>query len=86
MQETIGTLALKIARLQHQLRVLQIQQQLGRGYPGVQADLIRRQLMVEHQLGQLMHSQEELQIDFQPMARQAFNEEFYGTKPVYPVN
>lgn len=86
MQETVGTLALKIARLQQQLHVLQQQQQLGKPYPQFQADLLRRQLLVEHQLGQLVQNKEELQHVIQNIPEGAFNGELDGQEPFYTIN
>lgn len=86
MQETVGTLTLKIARLQQQLQLLQQQQHLGKAYPKVQADLLRRQLLVEHQLGQLMQNKEELQHVIHNFPQGAFDGEFAGQESFCAVN
>ena len=60
MEETIGTLNLKIARLQQQLSVLRQRQNLGRAYPDFQVVLRRKRTEIERQLRTLIKSREEL--------------------------
>ena len=87
MQETVGTLTLKITRLQQQLQVLQRQQHLGKAYPEIEAKLAHRQLMVEHQLRELMQNKEELQNHVtQYFSKGAFNGELDGQESVCTVN
>ena len=50
MQETIGTLDLKIARLEHILKVLRQQQALSIAYPQHRAYLIDQDRQIQFQL------------------------------------
>lgn len=50
MQETIGTLDLKIARLEHLLKVLRQQQVLSVAYPQHRANLIEQERQIQLQL------------------------------------
>lgn len=86
MAETVGTVALKIARLQQHLQLMQHQHQLGKAYPQFQAELLRRQLLVEHQLGQLLHLSQELQNVIQTYPQEVFHGELAGQDPFCPVN
>lgn len=54
MLETIGTLNLKIARLEQRLQVLKQQQQLSRPYPTHEAGLIREYVQLEAILYELV--------------------------------
>jgi len=60
MQETVGTLNLKIARLEQQLQVLRQQQQLSSAYPDYRANLARKDLQLQAYLNQLLASREAL--------------------------
>ena len=88
MNETIGTLNLRIARLQQQLAVLQQQQNLGRAYPDFQIFLRQRMTEIEHQLRQLIQSKEELS-DYvaQDTQKGIFNgDQRSGPESLYAVN
>ncbi len=54
MVETIGTLNLKIARLEQRLQVLKQQQQLSQPYPAHEAGLIREYVQLEAILYELI--------------------------------
>lgn len=60
MPETIGTLNLKIARLESRLKLLEQQQVLSSAYPNHQINLIREISTVRFQLHQLIQYREEL--------------------------
>ncbi len=60
MRDTIGTLNLKIARLQHQLEVIQQRQRLSLAYPQYYAGLMDEGAAVENQLRELKLRREEL--------------------------
>lgn len=60
MKDTIGTLNLKIARLQHQLEVIQQRQRLSLAYPQYYACLMDEVAAVENQLRELKQHREEL--------------------------
>jgi hypothetical protein len=60
MQETIGTLNLKIARLEQHLKVLKQQQFLSHTYPDYKANLVRKAQELQTQLKQLVKSRDEL--------------------------
>jgi hypothetical protein len=57
--ETMGTLNLKIARLEQYLRVLSQQQYLSNPYPDHQANLIREYGRLERRLGELIQRRQE---------------------------
>ena len=88
MTETIGTLNLKIARLQHQLAILEQQQNLGRAYPDFQVVLRRKMTEIEHQLRQLIQSREELSgYVAQNTQKGIFNgDQRPGPESIYAVN
>lgn len=54
MSETIGTVSLKIARLEHQLKVLSLQKQLSRYYPDYQAKLTSKEVEARSQLSRMI--------------------------------
>jgi hypothetical protein len=58
MQETLGTLNLKIARLEQHLKVLRQQQILSSAYPDYQANLARKELALRTYLNQLIVSRD----------------------------
>jgi hypothetical protein len=60
MQETVGTLNLKIARLKNRLRLLEQQRVLSSAYPDHEIDLIEEGLKVRFQLRQLIQYRQEL--------------------------
>lgn len=60
VQETVGTLNLKIARLNYRLRVLQQDQAMSCPYPAYQANLIQEYLQLQLQLHQLIHYRHEI--------------------------
>jgi len=60
MTETVGTLNLKIARLQQRLTVLEQQQKLSRAYPRHFLNLVREGVKVRSQLFHLMLYRDEL--------------------------
>jgi hypothetical protein len=60
VQETVGTLNLKIARLNHRLRVLEQDRAMSRLYPAYQANLIQEYLQLQLQLHKLIHSRQEI--------------------------
>ena len=60
MTETIGTLNLKIARLQQHLRVLDQQQQLSQPYPEHRLGLIRESFKLRAELSALLQQREGL--------------------------
>jgi hypothetical protein len=60
MQETVGTLNLKIARLKSRLRLLEQQRVLSIAYPEHEIDLIEKGLKVQFQLQQLIQYRQEL--------------------------
>jgi hypothetical protein len=53
MKETTGTLDLKIARLENQLKVLRQQQTLSQAYPQHRANLIEQDRQIQFQLQRL---------------------------------
>jgi hypothetical protein len=57
--ETVGTLNLKIARLQQQLQVLRQQQLMSDAYPARKAELARECLELQLALRQLKQRQQE---------------------------
>jgi hypothetical protein len=60
MQETVGTLNLKIAQLEQRLQVLKQQQFMSQTYPDFTATLSRKKLELQTQLGQLLKARDEL--------------------------
>ncbi len=62
MQETIGTLNLKIARLEQRLKVLEQQQMLSSKYPDQKAKLTIEYLRVQLKLRQLIQHRQELSL------------------------
>jgi hypothetical protein len=60
MPETMGTLELKIARLEQRLQVLQQQRRLSSTYPHYQAHLNREYLQIEAVLDELVRRRQEL--------------------------
>jgi hypothetical protein len=60
MTETLGTLNLKIARLQQRLRVLDQQQQLSQPYPQHRLGLIRQSFNLRAELSALLQQRAEL--------------------------
>ena len=56
LQETMGTINLKIAQLQRHLRVLEQQQFLSSPYPDYKAKLGQKIMLVQTQLDQLLQS------------------------------
>ncbi len=56
-QETVGTINLKIAQLEHRLKLLEQQQALSSSYPGYKAKLIQKKLYVQLQVQQLLQFQ-----------------------------
>lgn len=59
MPETLGTLNLKIARLEHYLTVLKQQQMMSSAYPDHEAQLTLEQLRIQTLLHQLIERQQE---------------------------
>jgi hypothetical protein len=57
--ETIGTLNLKIARLEQRLQVLKLQQRLSSPYPAHKADLMREYSQLEVVLHELVRRRQE---------------------------
>lgn len=57
--ETIGTLNLKIARLEQRLQVLEQQQRLSTSYPALKADLMREYSQLEAILHELVQRRQE---------------------------
>jgi hypothetical protein len=53
MPETLGTLNLKIARLEQRLAVLKQQERMSSAYPARKAELIREYLRLQSELCQL---------------------------------
>ena len=60
MAETIGTLNLKIARLQQHLRVLDEQQRLSQPYPQHRRGLIQEGFKLRAELSALLQQRDEL--------------------------
>jgi hypothetical protein len=60
MSETLGTLNLKIARLEQQLWVLQQRQFLSTPYPNHRDNLIKESWRVEAALGELVKYRQQL--------------------------
>ena len=60
MPETLGTLNLKIARLEQRLKVLEQQQSLSRAYPPHRAKLLREYTRLRLTLQQLTRCRQEL--------------------------
>lgn len=60
MQETVGTLNLKIARLEGYLKVLQQQLDLSDNYPTCKARLTQKDLQLRYQLRQLIQDRQKL--------------------------
>lgn len=60
MSETVGTLNLKIARLERRLQVLKQRQLLSIAYPAHKAELTREYLWLQSTLGQLSQYRQEL--------------------------
>jgi hypothetical protein len=60
MPETIGTLNLKIARLESRLKLLAQRQMLSSAYPNYQINLVREMSNVRFQLHQLIQYREQL--------------------------
>lgn len=60
MEETIGTLSLKIARIEHRLRVLKQQQVLSSAYPDHQAKLMIEVLTMQTQLNDMTRIREQV--------------------------
>ncbi len=85
MQETVGTLNLKIARLQHQLQLVQQQQVLSRPYPRHQAALQFAQVQLQDQLWQLIQFREELNKN-EYLPHRIFNGEKNGSEPLYTTH
>ena len=87
MSETIGTLNLKIARLEHQVRVLNQQQLLSSIYPEHQAGLVQQILQVQIELSELMQYRDRLR---QQTAGWIRGGNLYGNrpgqKPFYAIN
>lgn len=54
MKETVGTVSLKIARLENKLKVLSTQKQLSSCYPDYQAKLTSTELATQLQLSQMI--------------------------------
>ena len=53
--ETVGTLNLKIARLEHRLRVLEQRQAMSHPYPTYQANFTQEYLQLQLESHQLIH-------------------------------
>ena len=60
MQETVGTLDLKIARLEHHIKVLHQQKNLGSAYPDFYNTLTEKYNQLQDQLAQLAQCREYL--------------------------
>lgn len=60
MPETLGTLNLKIARLEQGLKVLEQQQAMSRAYPDCQARLARQYACLQSQLWRLVRHRRHL--------------------------
>lgn len=60
MTETIGTISLKIARLESRLNVLKRQQALSVPYPDLQAKLMCQEMTTQLQLSQLQRMRQNL--------------------------
>lgn len=60
MLETLGTLNLKIARLEQQLAVLKQQERLSAPYPTRKAELVREYLRLQSELGRLTERRQRL--------------------------
>lgn len=87
MNETTGTLALKIARLQRHLEILTEHRRLSAAYPDHQLVLLQEMLGIQTQLQQLLHGQ----ANFKTYPNQyfngaIFNGENHGQKSFYAVN
>lgn len=54
VEETFGTVSLRIARLENELRLLDAKQQLSRAYPDYQAKLTLQQAATQLQLNQML--------------------------------
>lgn len=54
LPETVGPLNLKLARLEHDLKVLEQQQAMSNTYPTCQASLAQEYVRLQLQLGQLI--------------------------------
>ncbi len=85
MAETLGTLELKIFRLQHQLKVLQQQQQLCAAYPDYQAHLAQKMLRVQSQLTELVQYREELSYRID-LIEGAFDGNRQKQRTLYPIS
>ena len=66
MSETQGTISLKIARLEQQLKVLSLQKQLSSSYPDHQAQLISKELATQIQLSQMIEFRDKI---YTPVSR-----------------
>ncbi|MCB0209496.1 MAG: hypothetical protein KDJ52_09210 [Anaerolineae bacterium] len=67
MSETQGTISLKIARLEQQLKILSLQKQLSNNYPDHQAQLISKELTAQLQLQQMIEFRDKV---YAPVNRQ----------------
>lgn len=60
MLETLGTLNLKIARLEQRLAVLKQQERMSHTYPTRKAELVREYLQLQSELGRLTEHRKRL--------------------------
>ncbi|NJN99089.1 MAG: hypothetical protein HC875_35840 [Anaerolineales bacterium] len=60
MLETLGTLNLKIARLEHRLAILKQQERMSNAYPTRKAELVREYLQLQTELGRLTEDRQRL--------------------------
>lgn len=60
MQETVGTIDLKIARLEQNLKLLKQRHAMSNMYPAYRANLARQGLKVRRQLRQLIQYRQQL--------------------------
>jgi hypothetical protein len=87
MEETVGTLNLKIARLQQRLGILLQQQNLGRAYPEFQVSLNQQKAELESQLRSLIQRREEMGRDaIEYLQKGDINGEHSGCEPLFPIS
>ena len=82
MSETIGTVDLKIIRLEHYLELIKQRRQLSLAFPDYQLRLIREADELEYQLYQLKKYRDEILTTTERSSYGTIN----GQKPFYPVS
>ena len=87
MLETIGTLNLKIAQLEHYLQLLKKREMLSRVYPEHQKNIAQQAFQVQLELDQLRQCRDILlQEAINPTPGGTFNGITERRKPLYAIN